>query len=65
MARSRTPQEAEFQEYFRHIDKNAINEILSQYRSTGPTGYSTSLVLARILKVKERISSDSEDGVSP
>ncbi len=60
MARSRTPQEAEFQEYFRRIDKNAINEILSQYRSTGPTGYSISLVLARILKVKERISSDRE-----
>lgn len=60
MARSRTPQEAEFQEYFRSIDKKAINEILSKYRSTGPSGYSTSLVLARILKVKERISSDRE-----
>ena len=60
MARSHTRQEAEFQEYYRHIDKNTINEILSQYRSTGPTGYSTSLVLARILKVKERISSDRE-----
>jgi len=60
MARSHTPQEVEFQEYFRSIDKSAINEILSQYRSSGPAGYSTSLVLSRILKVKERISSDRE-----
>jgi hypothetical protein len=60
MTRSHTPKEVEFQEYFRRIDKSAINEILSQYRSTGPVGYTTSLVLARILKVKERISSDRE-----
>lgn len=60
MAVSTTHQEKEFLEYFRRIDKNAINEILSQYRSTGPVGYSTPLVLARILKVKERISSDRE-----
>jgi hypothetical protein len=60
MAPLHTPQEVEFQEYFRRIDKSAINEILSQYRSTGPTGYTTPLILARILKVKERISSDRE-----
>ena len=60
MALSHTPKEVEFQEYFRRIDKSAVNEILSQYRSTGPVGYTTSLVLARILKVKERISSDRE-----
>jgi hypothetical protein len=60
MARLYTQQEVEFQEYFHRIDKSAINEILSQYRSTGPAGYSTSLVLSRILKVKERISSDRE-----
>ena len=60
MPRIRTPQEVEFLEYFRSIDKSPITEILSQYRSTGPAGYATSLVLARILKVKERISSDRE-----
>ncbi len=60
MPRLRTPQEVEFLEYFSRIDKSAIKEILSQYRSTGPVGYETSLVLARILKVKERISSDRE-----
>ena len=56
----RTPQEKEFLQYFRRIDKRAIRNILSQFRSTGPIGYATSLVMARILKVKERISSDRE-----
>jgi hypothetical protein len=60
MSRMRTPQEAEFLKYFRCINKRTINNILSCYRSTGPVGYSNSLVLARILKVKERISSDRE-----
>ena len=56
----RTSQETDFLQYFRQIDKRAIKKILSQYRSTGPVGYATPLVLARILKVKERISSDRE-----
>ena len=60
MSRIRTPQESEFLNYFRRISKRSINSILSQYRSTGPVGYASSLVLARILKVKERISSDRE-----
>ena len=60
MSRMRTPQESEFLKYFRSIDKHSINNILSRYRSTGPVGYANSLVLARILKVKERISSDRE-----
>jgi len=56
----RTPQEKEFLEYFRKIKKSGIQNILSQYRSSGPVGYATSLIMARILKVKERISSDRE-----
>lgn len=56
----RTPQEKEFLQYFRKINKPAIKNILSQYRSSGPVGYATSLIMARILKVKERISSDRE-----
>jgi len=60
MSRVRTPQESEFLKYFRCINKRSINNILSRYRSTGPVGYANSLVLARILKVKERISSDRE-----
>jgi hypothetical protein len=59
MPRDRTSQ-AEFLECFRSIEKQAIQEVLAQHRSTGPVGYSTSLVMARILKVKERISSDRE-----
>ena len=60
MSRIRTSQELEFLKYFRRINKRSINSILSQYRSTGPVGYANSLVMARILKVKERISSDRE-----
>ena len=60
MSRMRTFQKTDFLGYFRQIDKRAIRQILSQYRSTGPIGYATSLVLARILKVKELISSDRE-----
>jgi hypothetical protein len=60
MSRMRTPQESEFLKYFRSINKGTINNILSRYRSTGPVGYASSLVLARIIKVKERISSDRE-----
>ncbi len=61
MPRIHTLREVEFLEYFHRIDKRPIMEILSEFRSsTGPDGYATSLVLARILKVKERISSDRE-----
>jgi len=60
MSRMRTSQETDFLKYFHQIDKRAIRKILSQYRSTGPVGYATSLLLARILKVKVRISSDRE-----
>ena len=60
MAHARTLDETEFLEYFRSIAKHPIERILSQYRSTGPVGYAGSLVKARILKVKERISSDRE-----
>jgi len=60
MSRIRTLQEADFLNYFRRIDKRVIRKILSQYRSSGPIGYATSLLLARMLKVKERISSDRE-----
>ena len=55
-----TPQERQLLEYFRSIDNHAIEKILSEYHSTGPIGYSSTLILSRILKVKERISSDRE-----
>ena len=55
-----TPQEKLLLDYFRSIDKHAIEKILSEYHTTGPLGYSSTLILSRILKVKERISSDRE-----
>ncbi|HEA66199.1 MAG TPA: transposase [Desulfobacterales bacterium] len=58
MPHIRTSQEIEFLKCFRSICKHTIKNILDQNRSTGPVGYATFLVMARILKVKERISSD-------
>lgn len=55
-----TEKEQDFLEYFQAIDTESIQNILADYRSSGPPGYSTSLVLCRILKIKERISSDRE-----
>ncbi len=60
LARKYTPQERQFLDYFQSIDKIAIEKILYEYHSTGPLGYSSTLILSRILKVKERISSDRE-----
>ena len=60
LTRKYTPQERQFLDYFQSIDKHAIKKILSKYHSTGPFGYSSALILSRILKVKERISSDRE-----
>jgi len=60
MSRMRTPKESEFLKYFRCINKHSVDAILSRYRTTGPVGYASSLMLARMLKVKERISSDRE-----
>ena len=60
LTRKYTPQERQLLDYFRSIDKHAIEKILSEYHSTGPIGYSSALILSRILKVKERISSDRE-----
>ena len=60
LTRKYMPQERKFLNYFQSIDKIAIEKILSEYHSTGPIGYSSTLILSRILKVKERISSDRE-----
>ena len=65
MRRARTTQETNFLEYFQKIDRRVIVERLSRCRSTGPIGYTTSLILARVLKVKERISSDREFSEKP
>jgi len=62
LSRKYTPQERQFLDHFHSINKNAIKKILSEYHSTGPLSYSSTLILSRILKVKERISSDRELG---
>ena len=58
VSRIRTSQESEFLKYCRLINKHSIDNIFLRYRSTGPVSYASSLILSRILKVKERISSD-------
>jgi len=51
---------ANFWNIFEASTNRRLKNILVKYRSTDPCGYSTSVVLARILKIKERISSDRE-----
>lgn len=60
MGQKYTQKEMDFLNYFRSLDKHAVEKILSEYHSTGPFGYASSLISSRILKVKERISSDRE-----
>ncbi len=55
-----TTEEKDFIEYFSSIDDNCISPVINSYTGTGPKGYGTSLMLARIIKVKERILSDRQ-----
>ena len=55
-----TKEEREFIEYFSTIDSNCISPVVDCYAGIGPQGYGTSLILARIVKVKERILSDRQ-----
>ena len=55
-----TDQEKDFIEYFSTIDIECINPVVNSYAGIGPKGYGTALVLARIIKVKERILSDRQ-----
>jgi AcrR family transcriptional regulator len=48
-------EEKSFIEYFSLIDLNCIASIANAYAGTVPKGYGASLVLARMIKVKERI----------
>jgi len=51
-------EEKEFIHYFSTIDHSCIAPVLDCYKGIGPKGYGTSLILARILKIKQRILSD-------
>jgi len=55
-----TDQEKEFIAYFSTIDIGCISPIVDCYAGIGPKGYDTSLILARMIKVKERILSDRQ-----
>ena len=55
-----TSAEKDFFDYFSTIDIYCIEKSFNQSSCFGPKGFGTSLILARILKIKERISSDRE-----
>lgn len=55
-----TQEEKDFLDYFTMIGSWCIEPVISTHYSLGPKGYGSSLILSRILKVKERISSDRE-----
>lgn len=55
-----TEEEKEFIAYFATIDNDCISPVVDFYAGIGPKGYGTSLILARMIKVKERILSDRQ-----
>lgn len=55
-----TSEEKSFIEYFSLIDPNCIAPIANTYAGAGPKGYGASLILARMIKVKERILTDRQ-----
>ena len=57
---SLTSEEKDFIHYFSPIDNNCIAPVIDCYTGIGPKGYGTSLIAARIIKVKERILSDRQ-----
>jgi len=55
-----TPQEEDFIAYFSTIDIDSVSPVVDCYAGIGPRGYNVSLILSRIIKVKERILSDRQ-----
>lgn len=55
-----TDQESQFISYFSTIDLECITPVINCYAGIGPKGYGTALILARIIKIKERILSDRQ-----
>ena len=55
-----TQQEKDFIAYFSTIDMESIEPVIDCYAGIGPKGYNIFLVLARIIKIKERILSDRQ-----
>jgi protein tyrosine phosphatase len=50
-----TQQEKDFIAYFSAIDMESLSPVVDCYAGIGPRRYGVFLVLARIIKVKERI----------
>jgi hypothetical protein len=55
-----TSEENEFLSYFSAIDPECLSPVANLYAGIGPKGYGVSLILARIIKIKERILSDRQ-----
>ena len=55
-----TEQEKGFIAYFSTIDVDCISLVVNCYAGIGPKGYGTALILARMIKIKERILSDRQ-----
>jgi hypothetical protein len=55
-----TEEEKEFIAYFSTIDIDCIAPVVNRYAGIGPQGYGTALILARMIKIKERILSDRQ-----
>jgi len=55
-----TKQEKDFIAYFSTIDMDSISPVVDCYAGIGPKGYNVFLILARIIKIKERILSDRQ-----
>jgi len=55
-----TDQEKAFIAYFSTIDIDCISPVVNFYAGIGPKGYESSLILARVIKIKERILSDRQ-----
>jgi hypothetical protein len=55
-----TTEERDFIQYFAAIDNTCIAPVTECYGGIGPKGYGSSLMLARMIKVKERILSDRQ-----
>ena len=55
-----TEEEKKFIAYFSTIDMDCISPVVDSYAGIGTKGYGTNLILARIIKIKERILSDRQ-----
>jgi hypothetical protein len=58
--RTLTAEEKDFLNYFCTIDSSRIFPVVDCYAGVGPKGYGASLILARIIKIRERILSDRQ-----